>query len=85
MCTLTPCAQALRDMLNASTRVTHKYMHSNTAHGHMVCMWFIATKYAFETNRFIFLFSSLVLAWELLVSQQQLQRPLLRAARHLGH
>lgn len=51
----------------------------------MVCMWFVPRKYVFETNRFIFIFSLLVLAWEPLLSQQQLQCPLLWAVRHLGH
>lgn len=38
-----------------------------------------------ETVMFIFLFSSLVLAWEHLMSQQLLQHPFLQAGRHLGH
>lgn len=82
-CTLIP--KHIRDILNASTWIALKYMHPDRAHGHMVCMWFVPRKYVFETNRFIFIFSLLVLAWEPLVSQQQLQCPLLWAVRHLGH
>lgn len=82
-CTLTPCAQLLR-YANASTWVLLKYLHSDTAHGHMVCRWLLGTEAVSETSRFIFLFSSLVLSWEHLMSQQLLQHPLVQAGRHLG-
>lgn len=59
-------------------------MHSHTAHGHVVYKWFVPTTCVFETNRFIFL-SLLVLAWELLLSQQQLRCPILQDISYLGH
>lgn len=70
-CALTACAEVLRHLLNTSTRVARKYMHLQHMDIRQACGSY-PPKHVFETNRFIFLFSLLVLALELPVSQQWL-------------